>query len=753
MSVRSISELRAASSPRPDAGWKVAGGKGFLTDMIPDNALSVRVWRSPIPHGRILSVDIRRAAAMTGVLSVLTASDVPGLNGYGPKVRDQPVLCADRVRMCGDPVVAIAAESPKIADEALEAIHVELEPLPAVLDPAFALAPGTIAVGPNHNLCYERRYTRGDFNLLTASDAMRIADTYETGRQLHIAMETEGGFVVPHPDGRFSVHVGSHFPHGDRLALAAILNIDPGRIEVVASPMGGSFGGKDALSIQPILILLASFTGRAVAHHRTRAESMALGETRHPFRMFMETSCDRSGRLLGHRADLLSDTGPYTTKGPDVMDTAFENAAGPYAFEALDLHARVAFTNNGLSGAFRGFGAVQVQFALEQQMDRLAAAVGLDPAVFREQNLRPLHIGPLDQVTTGAQHPSRVLSAISTHPLRHRSNHNEGGKGRFLRGTGLSLITKGEGFSKGGPNSGSLSLELTKDGRILLATGAVEMGQGAIPAAVAAVAAVLGISQTDVNVRLGMSGDPNAGPSAASRVTGMLYRGVQHIAPLLSADLLTAAADILGLPVGILRLGNGGVWDNSTQRNRPRLAFAELADALKNGLPRREALVPANETPSAIKGHGDFNAASALATVLVDQWTGAIRVERMAVAAACGPVLAPLAFAGQIEGGAVMGIGMALLEHMPESAGRFLHRNLDGYMIPTIADAPTVEIIALEEIDSTDTLGPRGIGEISINVAVPAVANAVADAIGVPIRKLPIHPADVLAALRQKSSS
>jgi CO/xanthine dehydrogenase Mo-binding subunit len=207
------------------------------------------------------------------------------------------------------------------------------------------------------------------------------------------------------------------------------------------------------------------------------------------------------------------------------------------------------------------------------------------------------------------------------------------------------------------------------------------------------------------------------------------------------------------LPIGILRLGNGGIWDSSTGRNRPRLTFAEFANALKNSLPRREALVPAEETPSAIKGHGDFNAASALATVLVDQWTGAIRVDRMVVAAACGPVLAPLAFAGQIEGGAVMGIGMALLERMPESAGRYHHRNLDGYMIPTIADAPTVEVIALEEIDSDDALGPRGIGEISINVAVTAVANAVADAIGVPIRKLPIHPADVLAVLRQKSLS
>jgi CO/xanthine dehydrogenase Mo-binding subunit len=435
------------------------------------------------------------------------------------------------------------------------------------------------------------------------------------------------------------------------------------------------------------------------------------------------------------------------------MDTAFENAPGPYAFEALDLHGRVAFTNNGLSGAFRGFGAVQVQFALEQQMDRLATAVGLDPAAFRERNLRPLHVGPLDQVTTGAQHPSRVLSAIAAHPLRHRNSHDGNGKSRFLKGIGLSLITKGEGFSKGGPNSASLSLELTKDGHILLATGAVEMGQGVMPAVLAAVATVLGISQTDVNVRLGMSGDPNAGPSAASRVTGMLYRGVRLAAPLLSVDLLTAAADVLRLPAGSLRLGNGGIWDNSTGRNRPRLTFAELAKALKNSLPRREALVPAEETPSAIKGHGDFNAASALATVRVDQWTGAIRVERIAVAAACGPVLAPLAFAGQIEGGAVMGIGMALLECMPECAGRYLHRNLDGYMIPTIADAPTVEVIALEEIDSDDVLGPRGIGEISINVAVPAVANAVADAIGIPIRKLPIHPADVLAVLRQKSVS
>jgi nicotinate dehydrogenase large molybdopterin subunit len=742
---RTLQELRLSFSARPDGNWKVAGQKGYLSDRIPADALFARVWRSPIPHGRILSIDTSKAASMPGVVHVVTAADVPGVNGYGVKVRDQPVLCGERVRMVGDPVVAVAATKPEVAALALAAIHVQLEPLPVIVDPEYALTSAATAIHPQGNLCYERHYSRGDIEAALRRGAVRIVDTYQTGRQFHIAMETEGGFVAVKPDGSYAVHVGSHFPHGDQHELAAIIGVNPERIQVTASPMGGSFGGKDTLSIQPVLILLAHLTGRTVSMHRSRTESLMCGETRHPFRIRLETSCGLDGKLLGHRAQLLADTGAYTTKGLDVLDTAFENVMGPYAFEAVDVVGRVAFTNNGNAGAFRGFGAVQAQFAVEQQIDRLAASIGMDPAAFRALNLRALDEGPLGQVATGALHPSHVLAVIAKHPLRRRSARTE----RHMHGVGISLITKGEGFSKGGPNGGSLSLSLAANGRITFSSGAVEMGQGAVVVGVEATAALLGVATADVDARLGHSDDPNSGPSAASRVTGQFHRGLNLAVPRFRERLLVAAASRLSMPIQRLRLGAQGVWDARPGHNRPLLTFVELAAYIGETLVEN-VNVRAEETPTAVKAHGDFNAAAARATVIVDRWSGAVRVEHMVVATACGPIVSPLGFAGQVEGGAVMGLGMALLEAVPELNGHYLYRNLDGYMVPTIADAPVIDIIAIEDVCAGDELGPRGIGEISINVAVPAIANAVANAIGAPIRRLPVRPVDVFEALHRR---
>jgi CO/xanthine dehydrogenase Mo-binding subunit len=750
--IASFEDLRGRFRARPDSLWKVSGHKGYLTDLIPPDALWVAVWRSPVPHGLIIAVDTSDALRMPGVVRVATARDVPGVNAYGSNVRDQPVLCGDRVRMVGDPVVALAASTPTAARRAIAAVKVDIEPLPIVADVMAAMHDDAIRLYDGGNLCHERRYTSGDIATAMADSAVSVSDTYRTGRQFHVAMETEGGFVESLNGGSLRVHVASHFPHGDRRSLAAILGIDPSRLEIVSSPMGGSFGGKDTLSVQPILVLLAHLTGRTVAGHLTRKESLQCGETRHPFIIHMTTGCDASGRLTGHQVTMTADTGAYTTKGPDVLDTAFENGPGPYSFEAVDMIGRAVFTNNGNAGAFRGFGAVQVQFALEQQIDRLAHRMGIDPAEFRRRNLRSLSVGPLGQVTTGAQHASSALAAAADHEIwRNRAVPSD--DPRYLKGVGLSLITKGEGFSKGGPNAGSLSLSLGEDGRICIACSAVEMGQGAVAAAADITIHALGLGEHDVVVGLGRSENPDAGPSAASRVTGMLYRGVAMTAPEFSDKLLQAASACLGSKPEALRLGVGGIWSAREHANGPVLSFFELAQQMPKPLPSIMAHVPAAETPSHVKGHGDFNAASAVALVMVDRWTCQVTVERMVVAAACGPVVSPMSFVGQIEGGALMGFGMAVLESVPEREGRYLHENLDAYMIGTIADAPTVEVIAIEEVAPDDELGPRGVGEISINVAVPALANAIANALGRPIRSIPVRPRDILDALRVHDGS
>ncbi|MDB5533868.1 MAG: xanthine dehydrogenase subunit [Hyphomicrobiales bacterium] len=237
LAARTLKELHAGFERRPDADWKVSGQKGFLTDKIPLDALFVKVWRSPTPHGKIVSIDTSIARTLPGVVRVVTFADIPGVNGFGHKVQDQPVLCGDRVRMVGDPVIAIAAATPEQAASAVAACRVDIEPLPVIVDPEEALKEQAFQIYPNGNLCYERRHTSGDIKAAFSGSSFCVSDVYNTGRQFHIAMETEGGFVVPKPDGSLAVHVASHFPHGHRTAIAAIINVDPARIEVTATPM------------------------------------------------------------------------------------------------------------------------------------------------------------------------------------------------------------------------------------------------------------------------------------------------------------------------------------------------------------------------------------------------------------------------------------------------------------------------------------------------------------------------------------
>jgi nicotinate dehydrogenase large molybdopterin subunit len=751
MTSRSLAELRRAFAERPDARWKLAGRKGFLTDLAPADALVGHVWRSSVAHGRIRSIDTRAATAIPGVVRIVTAADVPGVNGFGHYVADQPVLCDDRVRMVGDPVAAVAALNADVAAQAIAAIKVDIEPLPLVVNPEIALEADTVSLHPRGNLCDEKRYERGDIQTAFASSAFCVEETYYTGRQLHIAMEVEGGFAVPEADGTFSVFAGSHFPHGDQATLAAIMAIEPARIQVTASPMGGSFGGRDTLSVQPLLLLLAQLTGQPVRMQRSRAESIICGDTRHPFRIRMKTGCDATGRLIAHQVDMLADTGAYTTSGPEVLQTSLENAQGPYNFDAVELSGRMVFTNNGNAAAFRGFGAVQAQFALERQIEQLAALVGMESARFRSINLKLVVEGPLGQIATAAQHPARVLDAIVAYPLANRLP--DVSETRYVRGVGLSLVTKGEGFVKGGPNAGSLSMSLARSGKIVVAIGAVEMGQGATAVGAEAAAKALNVAQTDITVQLGLSRDPSAGPSAAARVTGVIYRGIRTAAPLLGNDLLRLAARYLGCEADELELGRAGIWEKGAGRNQPLLSFSELAQSLDGVLPSHQVEIAAVETPSEIKSHGDFNAASAVASVLVDRCTGRIKVEHITIASACGPVVSAIGFVGQVEGGAVMGLGMALLEFMPQDEGRYFFRNLDGYMVPSLIDAPVVDLIAIEDIDAGDSIGPRGIGEISLNVTVPAIANAVANALNTPVVRLPILPADVLAVLRSREEA
>jgi CO/xanthine dehydrogenase Mo-binding subunit len=745
--------LVARSRPRADADAKLRGAAGYPSDRLRPDQLHGAILGSPLPHARVLAIDTSIAAAMPGVRAVVTAADIPGPALYGLRHVDRPALCSDRLRCVGDPVAAVAADTPELARAALAAIRLTLEPLPVVDDPEAALASGATPVHAAGNLLHRVDHRRGGEDARAAAEAacVRIVETeYHSPRQMHVCLETEGGVAEPDGQGGLVLWWGCQNPERDRQVIAAMLRLPAERVRVVGSPVGGSYGAKDELTVQPIAALLALRSGRAVRLQLSRPASTDLGVKRHAMRIRMRSGCDADGRLRLHEVDILADTGAYATHGPEVLDAAVEHSVGPYAWDALVIQARLAYTNNGIAGAFRGFGAVQSQWALEQQIDRLARACGIDPLDFRLRNLVAADApGPLGQEVVASEGPRLALAQIARHPLWLEGPPPDPEGGRYRLGTGLALVHRSDGFARGGPNGAKLALALAADGRIELRVSLTEMGQSLADAMRALAVRHLGCAEDDLRPVIGDSAlAPDTGAAAASRSTTILHRALSGPGRAWMDDLTRLAGAQLGVPPASLRFGPGG-WSDA--QGRSCLTLGALACSLAGALPERLIELDPEETPSAVPGaHWVFGACAALARVRIDTWTGALQVMRLAIASALGPVVSPMGLLGQMEGGALMGQGLATTEHLPMQGGRYLARNLDAYLVPTLADAPRAELWAIEDLLPDDPVGPRGAGEIAVNIAVPAIANAVSAAIGMPVDRLPVAPDDLLDFLERQ---
>lgn len=371
---------------RPDSLKKVTGELKYLTDLSFPDMLYGKVLRSPYPHANILSINIEKAKELAGVVAVITHEDVPGMNRFGLVFPDQPVLCEDRVRFVGDAVAAVAAETEDIAAHALKLIQVEYEILPIVNDPEKAILSDSIKLHPNGNILHRSSYrNREAVDQILSECYVIVEETYVTPRQMHVYMETEGGIVVPNRTGGISVYAATQHGFKDRMQLARILDLPESMIRIISSPIGGSFGGKDELNIQPYASLLAIKCGRPVKIHQTRLESVKAGLKRHPMKITMKTGANQDGTILVHQVRIWADTGAYATLGPAVLDFAVEHATGPYYIPHVDVEGVSVYTNNGVSGEFRGFGGNQVTFALESQINRLAEKLRMSPVEIREK--------------------------------------------------------------------------------------------------------------------------------------------------------------------------------------------------------------------------------------------------------------------------------------------------------------------------------------------------------------------------------
>ncbi len=739
--------------PRADLPDKIAGRLEYLTDARAPEMLVGRILRAGRPHARIRAIDTAAAEAMPGVRAVVTHRDVPGLNAFGIMWQDQPALCADMVRHEGDPVAAVAATDAAAAEAALAAIRVDYVDLPPVIDPAAALAPDAPILHPQGNLAAETGIDRGDLAAGFAAAAHVVEETYVTPRQMHAFLETEGGWCAPTADGGLMVAVGGQHGARDRMQLARILALPEERIRVVTSPVGGGFGGKDELTVQPALALLALKAGAPVRMHLSRAESVLAGVKRNPMTIRMRSGCDAAGRLVAQEVELLADCGAYASLSPAVMETALEHAAGPYLVPNLRTRGRLAYTNNGTCGAFRGFGANQMTFAIECQMDRLAARCGLDPAEIRRRNLRrPGMPGFLGQAVAGSERLDEMLAAAAASPLWATPQE----EGDEVFATGMALNYQGNGLGSLPDDQAEGALRLAADGAIEMLCGLDEMGQGLVPALQAAVADRLGCARSDVRPVFGDTGlAPDAGSTSASRGTFVAWHLADRAAPGLAAALRDGAARLLGRPAEALRIVPGGIAEVGSNSSAPQLGLAELARGLlPGGLPETTAHVAFPKT-GYTRGNARYVFAfgATLARVGIDRVTGAVRVTDLHLHSACGPVLDLAAYLGQLEGGAMQGLGLTLTEDILIAGGRTLTRNLDSYMIPTIRDMPArMAMTALEDLDPDDPWGPRGAGELGIGAVTPAIANAVGAALGRWPAIAPFPPEAILQLIEEPAS-
>ncbi|AKP47397.1 xanthine dehydrogenase subunit D [Bacillus smithii] len=744
------------SAIRPDGIDKVTGKLKFLTDLSFSNMLHGKILRSAYPHAKIISVSTKKAEELPGVRAVVTSKDVPGLNRFGLIFPDQPVLCDERVRYVGDAIAAVAAETVEIAEKALQFIEVEYEPLPVISDPEQALLPSAPQLHPKGNILHQASFQKGNIEEAFQICDVTVEETYELPRQMHAYMETEGGVIVPEENGRITVYVGTQHGYNDRFQLARILNIPESKIRVVSSPMGGSFGGKDELNIQPYGALLALKTGCPVKIHQDRRESVRSGLKRHPMKITMKTGACRNGKILAHQVRMIADTGAYATLGPAVLDFAVEHATGPYVIPNVKVEGVSVYTNNGVAGEFRGFGGNQVTFALEGQIDRLAVKLGICPIELRKRNLRKADDpGPVDQQIAPTDGAAQVLKEISKSPiLTKKDTENKKSiyeKTRTGVGVAITMHGGGLGFGRLDPAGGRISLN--EKGKIEVAFGFEEFGQGLLAVIQQLVMKEVGCSADDIQITIGDTYCvPRSGSSTASRGTSMVWQALQRMKDPFKKQLLEKASQCIKVPSTQLYVGPGGIWSLDGSNAKPLITYRQLADKTNDDPIQIETKFPFPTTSHSIPGgHYLYSFAACAVKVEVDELTGKVRVKNLDQVVSAGPVIYPTGYLGQIEGGSVMALGYSLLEEAIMKQGSYVTNNFDSYLIPTVKDIPTsMDITAIEELCEGDEYGPRGVGEIGTVAVAPAIAKAIHDAIGLWVTKLPVSREEIIKAVHQK---
>jgi CO/xanthine dehydrogenase Mo-binding subunit len=726
---------------RVDAIPKVTGEFAYSSDLFDAGMLWGHTLRSPHAHALVHSIDISQALAMAGVHAVMTHEDVPGDKRYGLEFADQPVLAFDRVRYFGEPVALVAAEHPEQARRAAAKIVVEYEPLEPVVDMERAadqepIHPQHWTLGhgfrddPRPNVVRDMRIVRGDPE---AEGDVSVEGYYELGIQDQAFLGPESGLAVPDGEGGIDIYVATQWLHVDRDQVAPCLGLPKEQVRIHLAGVGGAFGGREDLSMQVHGAMLALHTNRPVKVVYTREESFYGHVHRHPARIWAEHRANSDGKLVCVRMRILLDGGAYASSSTAVTSNAASFACGPYAVENVLVESTCVYTNNPPCGAMRGFGAVQACFAGEAQMDKLAAALRIDPVELRLRNaLAPGDSMPTGQRITGALPVAEVIRRAAAIPVPEPEEllrdpiRLPGGSGNTTRGEG---IRRGVGFAVGFKNIGySEGFDDYTAARVRLF---VDAG-GGLGAEVHCAAAEVGQGVTNVivqtarteleleNVMLAphtTSSVDSAGSSSASRMTWMAAGAVQVACRAVKDELERRGG----------RLEPGGEIDLERVYRHPRTF----------------PLDPETGQVTGERAHVAYAVAAMRVVAEVDVELGLTRVVWIGTAQDVGKALNPQAVYGQIEGGTAQGLGLALMEEIQTRDGLITNASFTDYLIPTTLDMPPVVAELIEDPEPDAPYGVKGVGEPPTVVSTAAILSALRDATGRELFRVPVRPDDI----------
>lgn len=735
--------------PRFGVSEKLLGKPVFCADVPVENALELRVLRSPYKHARIKKIDAGPAYGIKGVVRVFTAEDIPGKNLTGIINKDQPLLTPDKVRFVGDAVALVAAESETAAEQALSAIRVDYEEIPSVTDPEEALQEGAPLVHEGGNLLFTRKIRKGDVESAFERCHLVIEKTYHTAALEHTYLEPDAGVGYVDEDGFFVILASTQNPHYDRDDVATLLGVEKEKVRVIQAATGGGFGSKLDLNTQGFIGLALYYLKRPVRYVFSREEAFLATAKRHPVKMTVKTGVDKSGKLVAMKTRILCDTGAYGSYGLAVASRAPVHATGPYEVENFEADCLCVYTNNPFGGAMRGFGVPQVAFGHESQMDLLAEALGMDPLEIRRINC--LKIG--SKTGSGQELKASVgigecLDAVEK-PYQWAANQwRRGGTDPFKRrGVGVGAMFYGIG-NTGVKNPSTAQIEIAEDGTITLFTGCADIGQGSTTVFAQIASEELHVPMDAIRV---VAADTkyttSAGATSASRQTYISGNAVREAAGNLRELLIAQGADLLKCSAGSLSLDSGFVREAGI--GGKEASFSEIArEAKRNGASLRfegtfdPETVPLDPETGQGVPYATYAYACHVALVEADIATGEVRVEKIVAAHDVGKAIYPESVRGQIYGGVAMGVGFALMEeYVPGET-----ESMNDYHIPTCIDMPEVEAILVENPEPTGPFGAKGVGEPALIPTAPAILNALSDALGERIYSLPANLERVLEA-------